>query len=42
MPLYMDRHFVEGVTFDDIRSSQIEDQKLESDFGLKFLTYWFD
>ena len=42
MPLYMDRHFVEGVTFDDIRSSQIEDQKLELDFGLKFLTYWFD
>ena len=42
MPLYMDRHFAEGVTFDDIRSSHIEDQKLESEFGLKFLTYWFD
>jgi hypothetical protein len=38
----MDRHFAEGATFDDIRSSHVEDQKLESEFGLKFLTYWFD
>lgn len=42
MPLYMDRHFVEGVTFDEIRSSHSDDQKLESDLGLKFFTCWFD
>ena len=38
----MDRHFSEGVTFDDIRYAHVEDQKIESEFGLKFLTYWFD
>ena len=38
----MDRHFAEGVSFDDIRYAHAEDQKLESEFDLKFLTYWFD
>lgn len=42
MPLFMDRHYVEGVAFEDVRLAHEKDKELELEFGITFVTYWFD
>jgi class 3 adenylate cyclase len=42
MPIYMDRHFVEGATRHAIANAHAEDLKLQGKYGVRFLTYWFD
>ena len=42
MPIFMDRHFIEGASHQAIADAHEKDLKLQSKFGVKFLTYWFD
>jgi class 3 adenylate cyclase len=42
MPLYMDRHYIEGVLLDDIKFAHEKDLELQGDFDATMLTYWFD
>ena len=38
----MDRHYKEGITWEEIRDAHEQDLKVQDDYGVKFLTYWFD
>jgi class 3 adenylate cyclase len=42
MPIFMDRHFIEGASHQAIADAHEKDLKQQSKFGVKFLTYWFD
>lgn len=44
MPLYMDRHDLTGATVTpaDVASAHLKDLELQEQFGVRFLTYWFD
>jgi class 3 adenylate cyclase len=43
MPIYMDVHRDLGdVNEDDIRAAHERDLEVQSDFGVRFLTYWFN
>lgn len=42
MPIYMDRHFVEGATRHALANAHAEDLKRQGKHGVRFLTYWFD
>jgi class 3 adenylate cyclase len=42
MPVYMDRHYIEGATRHAIADAHQEDLALQDRYHVKFLTYWFD
>ena len=42
MPLYMDRHEIPGATAADIAAAHVRDLEMQRDFGVHFLTYWFE
>lgn len=42
MPIYMDRHIVEGATDSAVEDAHSKDIELQSKYGVDFLTYWFD
>jgi class 3 adenylate cyclase len=42
MPIYMDRHFIEGATRHSIENAHARDLQVQAKYGAKFLTYWFD
>lgn len=42
MPLFLDRHSVEGVTAHDIAHLHEKDLQHQGRHGVNFLTYWFD
>jgi hypothetical protein len=42
MPIYMDRHYVEGATRHAITNAHERDLETQSKHGVHFLTYWFD
>ncbi len=42
MPIYMDRHYVEGASIHEVNNAHEKDLATELKFGVKFLTYWFD
>lgn len=42
MPIFMDRHFIEGATHHAIANAHEKDLKTQGKYGVKFLTYWFD
>lgn len=43
MPIYMDRHDIqEEVTAEDVANLHLEDLKIQSEFGCRALTYWYD
>ena len=42
MPIYMDRHNLEGATAKSLADAHQKDLKLQDKFGIKLLTYWFD
>jgi hypothetical protein len=42
MPLYMDRHFVEGATRSAVAHAHELDLALQEKYKVQFLTYWFD
>lgn len=42
MPIYLDRHDLSGLTFSDIAEAHRKDLEIQSEYGVQFLTYWFD
>lgn len=42
MPIYMDRHYVEGATRHAVAHAHEKDLEIQAEYGVKFLTYWFD
>lgn len=42
MPIFLDRHDVSGLTAADIAEVHRKDLEVQSRFGVRFLTYWFD
>lgn len=42
MPIYMDRHYVEGATQHAIAHAHEKDLKIAEKYGIQFMTYWFD
>jgi class 3 adenylate cyclase len=43
MPLYMDRHRADpGTTPQDVAAAHYLDQQIEQQYGVRYLTYWFD
>lgn len=42
MPLYMDRHYVEGATKAAVTQAHNKDLAIQEKYPVKFLTYWFD
>lgn len=42
MPIYMDRHYVQGASIHEVNTAHEKDLATEKKFGVKFLTYWFD
>jgi class 3 adenylate cyclase len=42
MPIYMDRHEMEGATAKAVADAHKKDLKLQEKFGVKLMTYWFD
>ena len=42
MPVYMDRHYIEGATGHAVADAHQKDLALQDKYHVKFLTYWFD
>jgi class 3 adenylate cyclase len=42
MPIYMDRHYIEGATRHAIANAHEKDLERQGRYGVRFLTYWFD
>lgn len=42
MPIFMDRHEIVGSTAEDVAEAHRKDVELQDQYGVKFLTYWFD
>lgn len=42
MPLYMDRHYAKEATRQAIELAHEQDLKIQQQYDVKFLTYWFD
>ena len=42
MPIYMDRHYVEGATRHAIAHAHEKDLEVQGKYHVNFLTYWFD
>lgn len=42
MPIYMDRHNMEGASAKAVADAHQKDLKLQDRYGVTFLTYWFD
>ena len=42
MPLYLDRHYIEGTNEQDIATAHEQDLAMQEEYDAKFLTYWHD
>ncbi|MGB2867997.1 MAG: nickel-binding protein [Bacteroidota bacterium] len=42
MPIYLDRHFVEGATKHAVAGAHQKDLDIQAKHDIQFLTYWFD
>lgn len=42
MPIFLDRHDLSGHTASDIAEAHRKDLEVQEQYGVKFLTYWFD
>lgn len=42
MPIFLDRHDMRGQTADDIAEAHRQDLKMQAEYGVSFVTYWFD
>jgi class 3 adenylate cyclase len=42
MPIFMDRHDASGLTAADAAEAHTMDMAVQDQYGVKFLTYWFD
>ncbi len=42
VPLYMDRHELPSATAEQVAQAHLSDLRVEAEYGVEFLTYWFD
>ncbi len=42
MPIFMDRHYIEGATRQAIDGAHELDLELQDEYGVQMMTYWFD
>lgn len=42
MPIYMDRHYLEGATRQTLEMAHNQDLEIQEDYDVKLMTYWFD
>ena len=42
MPIFLDRHDMKGTTATEVAEAHLKDLAVQGDYGVKFLTYWFD
>jgi len=42
MPIFVDRHDLAGLTAADIAEAHRKDLEVQGEYGVRFLTYWFD
>jgi class 3 adenylate cyclase len=42
MPIFMDRHYIEGATKHAVDMAHQQDLEIQEEFGVKMMTYWFD
>ena len=42
MPIYMDRHYIEGASKKAIEGAHKQDLDIQEEFGVSIMTYWFD
>jgi len=42
MPMYLDRHEIEGATAEDVAVAHVRDLEVQHKYGVRYLTYWFD
>lgn len=42
MPIFLDRHFIEGATKHAVTNAHQKDLDIQAKHGVQFLTYWFD
>jgi class 3 adenylate cyclase len=42
MPIFMDRHDMEGATAENVAEAHSKDLAIQDKYGVKYLTYWFD
>jgi class 3 adenylate cyclase len=42
MPIYMDRHKMDGASAKAVADAHLKDLKLQDKYGVKLMTYWFD
>ena len=42
VPIFLDRHDLSGLTASDIAEAHRKDLEVQEQYGVRFLTYWFD
>jgi class 3 adenylate cyclase len=42
MPIFLDRHDMKGTSAAEVAEAHLKDLAVQSRYGVKFLTYWFD
>jgi class 3 adenylate cyclase len=42
MPIFLDRHDTDEVTAEDVAKLHVKDLEIQDEYGVKFLTYWYD
>ena len=42
MPLYLDRHDLDGATAEDVALAHVRDLEVQGRYGARYLSYWFD
>ncbi len=42
MPIFLDRHDLTGLTAADVAEAHRKDLEIQKQYGVRFLTYWFD
>ncbi len=42
MPIFLDRHDAEEVSAEDVAKLHLKDLEIQDQYGVKFLTYWYD
>ena len=42
MPIFLDRHDLKGLSAADIAEAHRKDLEVQGQYGVRFLTYWFD
>jgi class 3 adenylate cyclase len=42
MPIFMDRHYLHGMTPEHVAEAHRKDLEIQDKYGVKYLTYWYD